>query len=130
MKREEVFDGELKLNKGYSIVRVLYHSMGEQYTPYIVGCILEGPKGGKYLIDNFGIQYLFRYYNIRVQQGTVCKLLDSNGNVKVTSTCLMRDKDIIKGKTNEECAATYARANGYKYIKRSEVLAFIDKIRK
>lgn len=122
-------DGKLELNKGYAIVSVIYHSMGDRYVPYIVGVVIEGPKGGKYLIDNFGIMYLFRYFNIQAKQGIDCRLLDKDGIVKVTSKRLVLNKDLVAGKTNEECSSKYAKTHGYKYIKRSDVLSFIDKIK-
>lgn len=123
-------DGKLDLKNGYSVTKVVYHSMGDKYIPYIIGCVVRGPKGGKYMLDAFGIQHLFRYFGITTQQGVECRLLDNKRTVCVTSKCLMQDKDLASGKTNEECASNYARSHNYKYVKRSDVLTFIDKIRR
>lgn len=126
---EKVYpDGKLDLKNGYSIVKMVYHSLGYTYISYIAGCVIEGPRGGRYMIDNFGIERLFPYFGIRVQQGINCRLLDKNENIKVTSKCLIRNKQLMEGKTEEESVARYSKVCGYKYIKRCDVKDFIAKI--
>jgi hypothetical protein len=84
--------------KAYVIEMVIMNKLNENHIPYMIGSIVSGPKGGKYFLDTFNTELLFK------------KML----NINVLDPSLIinnaRDNDILRyvtlQDTNESNLAT------------------------
>lgn len=69
--------GEYALG-GYKINRVLFNKLSDVHIPYYIGMILIGPKGCKYLVDEFNTDQMFK------QSANVAMAPDRISNIMMT----------------------------------------------
>lgn len=126
--------GEVAIGNNYSLIRIIVHKKGMDYLPYTAGCLVEGPKGGIYLLDTFGYEQLVKSIKaklIAVNAGSVgTAVMNDIENMRNMSyqAVIVNNKALLSGNTNEECCKAYAKAYGFKFIKRKDVPKFIEKV--
>lgn len=126
--------GEVAIGNNYSLIRIIVHKRGVEYLPYIAGCLVEGPKGGIYLLDTFGYEQLIKSIQAKLEAinaGSIGTAVMNNiENLRRISynAAIVNNKALLNGNTNEECCASYAKAYGFKFIKRKDVPVFIERI--
>lgn len=119
----------IELGNGYVLEEVISGAKSRQHLPYIIGCVVRGPRGALYGLDNFGAT--------RINMLGICKIhslavADNKGNYISKNTLIFGDEAPVRHRNSsivEDMMRDFCNKGGIKYIERKHAIEFIGKFK-
>ena len=121
----------IELKKGYKLVEVFIARKSSSSVPHIYGCVIIGPRGGKYVLDKSGLEKLVKKGNMFLKNCNTYAELVGNENYRGVVRTEVRENDWVLNnsqyKTREEKARAYAKMKEARFIKSDELREFLKR---